>query len=277
MAKNKIKTIGDKLDKETVIWKYMDIWAYLDLIKRKSLHFTRLDKFISDDPSEGLATYQYIKCFFPALTRGMAKEEKQKFIRTELDRKIDARRFYAVSCWNMNINENMAMWNMYASKDFGLAIKTTIEKLTEELENSQELPIMIGKILYQDRTSKRLDYIAFHDHHFFIKNPHYEYEKELRILIDRQPSKPPEAGKDWSSEKADDTINDSGVSIPIQLESMIDEIRLSPYLSGYQFQIIKDITSKYGLNAGIVKKSEYEVASLLERYKDGIKILEETN
>lgn len=259
-------------DENAVIWKYLDLWKFLFLLTTSTLHFSRVDKFVTEDPSEGLATLQYIEYFFPSLTRDMSKKQKEKFYKDELKRKSDARRFYAVSCWHMNDDENMAMWKLYAKQEYGIAIKTTVQKIIDQINSIKDVKFVIGQVQYRNKIETNSGYIDFYTHHFFIKNPPYEYEREFRVLIDKQPSKPLESKDDsWSSLNQHDTILDSGVQINVNMSQFISEIVLSPFMEDHNVRIIKKISEKYGLRKNIINKSKYDIKSYEKKYRDSIK------
>lgn len=66
-------------NEDAVIWKYMDIFKYLNLIETASLYFMRVDKY--EDKYDG---------FMPELTDpDKPKSSKQRYVLTALGKRIE--------------------------------------------------------------------------------------------------------------------------------------------------------------------------------------------
>lgn len=126
------------LQMKTIIWRYMPLDKYIDLLYRKELFLCRLDKL--EDPQEGSWTKQEIdKSPWP-------EDAIQEF-----------KEWSFINCWHLNKVESAAMWELYSSKNAGIAIKTTIGKLKNSLkEDSKRLHI--GKVNYVDNYIDDLEY-----------------------------------------------------------------------------------------------------------------------
>lgn len=212
---------------EKVIWRYLSIEKYIDLLCREKLYLCRLDKF--EDPWEGKWTEAYIK--------------RNPYARECLEGKDglinEFKKSYFISCWHLAEHESVAMWKIYSSEHAGIAIKTTIGKLKKSLtdENQQ---IHIGEVEYID------DHSSHKEHHISnihwgglsqacIKRRSFEYEKEVR-LIECNLKSP----------------KDSYVDLDLQF---IEEIRLSPLMKDAFVDTIKALSEKFGIDSSLIVKS----------------------
>jgi hypothetical protein len=59
---------------------------------------------------------------------------------------------WGVSCWHCNDGESAAMWDLYATRDSGIAIQSTFERLCDSFSHAAE-PQLIGLVRYTDYLS----------------------------------------------------------------------------------------------------------------------------
>ena len=138
------------------IWRYMDFIKFADIIDRKKLYFPTADRL--GDPFEGSFPKAYVdyfnanldKIFIPETWELINREQAPKgFSRA----RKQARKFIAISCWNMQEEESAAMWKIYGGTSSGIAIQTTIGSLKKSIANKNR-DIYIGKVEYIDYFSK---------------------------------------------------------------------------------------------------------------------------
>jgi len=193
-----VKFINDKEIKEDAyLWRYMDIHKFLSFIFKKSLYFTRLDKF--EDRKEGITInhlfYQNLKKqidnhpMFDKVRSYMSVETlggEMNKIDDEL-KKIQRSNF--ANCWVIgeNSSESVAMWNLY-SKPNSLAIKIKysdfkkllIEKGLNSFDTSRE--VICSPINYIDFQNP--DFSSFQNQDsVFTKDISFNHENEFRIIV----------------------------------------------------------------------------------------------
>lgn len=93
-------------------------------------------------------------------------------------------------CWHCSSHESAAMWRLYA--DSGVAIQTTLERIAAAIPDT--IHFEATRIQYGNRESDKPD--SFNpeapgvkdvlDRAYLFKNNDYEFEKEVRLVIDAQ-------------------------------------------------------------------------------------------
>ncbi len=151
-----LKGIEQPKDKDTV-WRYMSFEKFANILETGSLFFTRADKF--DDKFEG-----YIRTVEQASNFG---------------------EYIMCSCWHHGEEESMGMWDKYQLRNSGIAIKTTMENLKNSLPDKPD--VFIGKIKYitnhnEIESPKDVEGLLYYP--YFYKRKPFEYEQEVRAIID---------------------------------------------------------------------------------------------
>ena len=158
-------------DDDTIVWKYLDLSKFLDLLMCRQLFMSRSDKF--EDQYEGTfsePTFEEIK---------KIAENNAEF----LDYYKTHRKNVVISSWHINEYESYAMWQIFTKNNEGLAIQSTIGRLKEALEPERGYEQYIGEVKYIDY---KKEYIPF-DNDFFpflFKRKSFQYEREVRIVSD---------------------------------------------------------------------------------------------
>jgi len=223
---------------DTVLWRYMDFTKFLSLLQTNSLYFTRADKL--DDPFEGAKCriedkLTYEEWHIYELRKRAQNEasfndrQKRGFVKFLLENETLGLPFSYqnfINCWHENEYESVAMWNLYTtSLEYGVAIKTTYEKLCNSLENVDD--IQIGKVIYHDLNIEKPNN---EDDVFWYKLNPYKHEQEVRAII----------------EDLNPDLQEIGKLIPIKLNLLIDEVYLSPFSKLWFKDLVKNVMEKYG-------------------------------
>lgn len=214
---------------ETIIWRYMSLDKYIDLLYRKELFLCRLDKLI--DPWEGSWSKQEIE-------ESPYKEDDLKGPDGLIQ---EFKRWSFINCWHINKHESAAMWDLYSSRNAGIAIKTTIGKLKDSLkEDSKRLHI--GEIQYVDNyddnieQSRDLNYLTMLGP-VFKKRQSFIHENEVRLVF-------------WTTERT------SFSYAKVDLGKIIDRIYLSPTMEDWLVESIKGISEKFNIKSNLFEKSD---------------------
>jgi len=216
-------------DPDTIVWKYLDLSKFLDLLLSRKLFMSRSDKF--EDQYEGTfsePTYEEIKKL------AINNPDFLDYYKTHREK-------VAISSWHINEYESFAMWQIFTQNSEGLAIQSTIGRLQKALEPEKNLKQYIGQVNYIDY---KKEYIPFDDMFFpfLFKRKSFQYEREVRIISDTS---------DTSI-----TIND-GIKINVDINQLIDKIYIHPKSENWYKNLVIELVSKLGFDIEI-EKSDLE-------------------
>ncbi len=216
-------------DPDTIVWKYLDLSKFVDLLLYQKLFMSRSDKF--EDQYEGTfsePTFEEIK---------KLSANNPDF----LDYYKTHRKNVVVSSWHINEYESFAMWQIFTQKSEGLAIQSTVRRLQESLETENTYKQYIGEVNYIDY---KKEYIPF-DNSFFpflFKRKSFQYEREIRIITD------------VSSHNL--TI-DNGLKIDIGISALIEKIYIHPKSENWYKNLVIELVKRLGFDFKI-EKSDLE-------------------
>ncbi|MEK6451800.1 MULTISPECIES: hypothetical protein [Myroides] len=216
-------------DPDTVIWKYMDLSKFLDLLLSNKMFMSRSDKF--EDQFEGTfsePTFEEIK---------RISADKPFF----LDQYKQKRKNVVISSWHINEYESFAMWQIFTKNNEGLAIQSTIGRMQEALKAETRVPQHIGEVHYIDY---KKEYIPFEDNFFpfLFKRKSFQYEKEVRVISDVTPL----------------NLNiQEGVKIHVDIAQLIEKIYIHPKSENWYKKLVLDLMHKLNFKFDI-EKSDLE-------------------
>jgi hypothetical protein len=216
-------------DPNTIVWKYLDLSKFLDLLLSRKLFMSRSDKF--EDQYEGTfsePTYEEIKKL------AINNPDFLDYYKTHREK-------VAISSWHINEYESFAMWQIFTQNSEGLAIQSTIGRLQKALEPEKNLKQYIGQVNYIDY---KKEYIPFDDMFFpfLFKRKSFQYEREVRIISDTSETKI--------------HIND-GIKINVDISQLIDKIYIHPKSENWYKNLVIELVSKLGFDIEI-EKSDLE-------------------
>jgi hypothetical protein len=216
-------------DPNTIVWKYLDLSKFLDLLLSQKLFMSRSDKF--EDQYEGTfsePTFEEIKKL------AINNPEFLNYYKTHREK-------VAISSWHINEYESFAMWQIFTQNSEGLAIQSTIGRLQKALVPETNLKQYIGQVNYIDY---KKEYIPFDDlfFPFLFKRKSFQYEREVRIISD--------------TSDTDITIND-GIKINVDINQLIDKIYIHPKSENWYKNLVIELVSKLDFDIRI-EKSDLE-------------------
>lgn len=200
---------------DTIVWKYLDLSKFLDLLLSQKLFMSRSDKF--EDQYEGTfsePTFEEIK---------RLSSENPKF----LEYYKEHREKVVISSWHINEYESFAMWQIFTQNTEGLAIQSTIGRLQKALIPEIKYEQYIGEVNYIDY---KKEYIPF-DNMFFpflFKRKSFQYEREVRIISDV---------------KNKVKVNE-GLKIDVDISQLIEKIYIHPKSENWYKKLVIDLVSK---------------------------------
>lgn len=225
----KNSTISIPENPNTIIWKYMSLSKFLDLLLSQKMFMSRSDKF--EDQFEGTfsePTFEEIK---------KISEHNPEF----LAHYKSYRKNVVISSWHANAYESFAMWQIFTKNNEGLAIQSTLGRLQQALTREQRVAQHIGEVRYIDY---KKEYIPF-DNAFFpflFKRKSFQYEKEIRVISDVTP--------------LDISVNE-GVKIHIDIALLIEKIYIHPKSENWYKKLILELMERLDFNFK-VEKSDLE-------------------
>ncbi len=228
---------------EAKLWRYQDFAKFVSLLDSKRLFFTRADSF--EDPFECARGFNFQKDFIYAdyenyLRLKVTTQLKKAGNSTPSEAEIDAalapekdsylkqqeekRKNYFVSCWHENERESEGMWKLYTTAlSQGVAVQTTAERLCLSLGNDT---FKIGEV----------EYITFdkplEDNQIpvWYKRDSFAHEHEVRVVI------------------KDVDCRDKGKLVPVDLETLIENVYVSPTAAPWLANLVKKVMFQYGID-----------------------------
>ncbi|MBL4797069.1 MAG: DUF2971 domain-containing protein [Oleispira sp.] len=285
---------------ETVIWRYMDLSKFLSMITTGSLWFARLDKNWEVDPLEGKVPklqWELIESriqntnFAPKYTgngkvqSGGEMEAGMSLVSEETVRKehleIQKNQYELttynsyVTCWNLSKHESYHMWKLYCGHHNGIAIKSTVGRLSDSFGKNKNFSVLGGVVEYLDHEKgvpKNKDNLLSH---VFCKSLPYSFESELRLCIHDHGFTNDVIGDlvpySIDVEEVQSMLSNyqSGFNVGVDLESLIEEIVISPYADPWFRDMVKSLISRNStfhdktesINLKLVSESSMKVNS----------------
>ena len=221
-------------DPDTIVWKYLDLSKFVDLLLYRKLFMSRSDKF--EDQYEGTfsePTFEEIR---------KISADNPDF----LDTYKTHREKVVISSWHLNEYESFAMWQIFTQKNEGLAIQSTLGRLQQALEPETLYKQYIGEVNYIDY---KKEYIPFEDAFFpfLFKRKSFQYEREVRIISDLS---------DYN------LIIDNGLKIDVDISQLIEKIYIHPKSENWYKNLIIDLVHRLGFDFKI-EKSDLESEILI--------------
>jgi hypothetical protein len=223
--------VSSKLKETDVLWRYIDTAKFMDFIHNHTLFFSRGDKF--EDKFEGAFTDSLKHAIDGAYER-----KKIDFTFEEFKRRLRERVF--VNCWHKSTDDSMAMWGLYGQSNCSVAITTNVGMLHESLK-SAKLPheIAIEKVQYVKHWRNPRMNINPYSRVFAYKVKAYEFEKEVRVLIDR------------SFREFDNEMPETGMSIKINPQQLLRSVVIAPEAPLWFENLIRDVSKQYKIIAPV--------------------------
>ena len=212
-----------------IVWKYLDLSKFLDMLLSEKLFMSRSDKF--EDQYEGTfsePTFEEIKKI------AASNPEFLDYYKSHREKVV-------ISSWHANEYESFAMWQIFTKNNEGLAIQSTIGRLKEALKAEKHFEQHIGNVNYIDY---KKEYIPFEDTFFpfLFKRKSFQYEREIRIISDVSTSKI--------------SLND-GLKIDVNINQLIEKVYIHPKSENWYKNLVTEMVKKLGYTISI-EKSDLE-------------------
>lgn len=262
-----IRVIGE-LDEDTVISRYMSFASFISIVQNKKIFFNAASQF--QDKSEGAPTVlnelvnsktisrlHYATNYALPLAMNLTPEHRKErqenadHVKKKLDTPISfntpfgeqkndrdsykeilyaQRNWLDISCWHEGKEESLAMWKIYGGSTESVCLISSIGRLRESIQLTEQETGCISKIHYIDYKNDFYDddeYLAPVLH----KMAPYAFEKEVRAII-WEPNAP------FRTER-----EQPGRLVNINLEKLISDVKVSPEAKPW-FKCLVDETLK---------------------------------
>jgi len=157
---------------EAVIWRFLDLRKFRDLMANQELYFRRADLF--DDESEGLPPEQYVR---RVLRLDPYNIKDQVALNHHFGQLAQAREMYFITCWYLYQKEDLAIWEQYGHD--GVAVISRYGLLKESLEGILD-DTHVGLIRYgTGHLTDRFNATEF----ITTKQEKYAAESEVRAIL----------------------------------------------------------------------------------------------
>lgn len=158
-----------------------------------------------------------------------------------------------VNCWHVSPDESAFLWSSYSSVSDGLAIRSTIGDLCRALE-VENRAVYVGEIKYIDYSTEVIPggntFNAF-----YFKRKSFAPERELRCcfshLVEGVGIGPEALSK-----------NPKGIAIKCDLNSLVQELFVSPYSETWFEDVVRSVNAKFGADFKLKRSSLMDDAIL---------------
>jgi len=228
---------------DVTIWRCLDFTKFIWLVTHKVLFFCRGDILSEvEDKREGSLSKPYLE-----QSSKIYKLSKEK--RRELNdfRECGAKQGIFINCWRMDTQESKRMWKEYIKNGKGIAIKSTLGRLEQTIDNykekNKEENIIIRRVKYVDHDKDPM-WGEGEFNPFEYKANKFEWEKELRVMIRRFPDK-------YEKLNLKDLV--AGIRVSVDLKILIEKIFIEPMAPQWFKKLVESVVNGYDLEKEIVQ------------------------
>lgn len=227
--------ISDQLRPDTVLWRYLDAAKLFDFFENSALFFCRADHF--SDKFEGAFTPTLRQQIADAYARGEIDYTYEQFKRR-------IRESVFISSWHRSQDDSAAMWALYGKSDCAVALTTTVSQLAGALQDAaQQHALWIARVEYVKHWSDpELDVTPDFARIFTYKTKAYEYEKEVRVLIDRTAGVGHQSGTE---------LAETGITLPVDSARLLRSIVIAPDAPPWFEKLVRQSALRYGIVAPV--------------------------
>jgi len=249
------------LNEDTVLWRYMSLVKFLDLISTQELTFCRMDNF--EDKFEGNSKQIVSQIKKILMSAGIGDELLPNFSNPYEEVKLKS---YAL-CMHANDHESAAMWKLYGNNGETIALKTTVGKLKRSLSNQNNLHF--GAAIY-GITDEEIETFYGKDKEenevislsplepLFLKRPSFSHENEYRVIYC-------DAENFFTTTAAGGVIQDLKNDQPLitkidcEISELIDELIIYPEAPSWVVAAINATIKSFGYKFDAKKSELYDL------------------
>jgi len=202
----------------------MNLEKLLSILTDRTLFFPSGTTLARDDKYEGQPTSGEVDAL--SLEPATVGKLENKF-----NKPTQARFFF--NCWHMNDSESDAMWKIYVNGIGGVAIRSSIVRLKQCFQNSQE-DISLGRIHYINDETGHFEHPL---RRYMRKKSAFKHEQEVRLVF---------------YDENNEYSGCPGLSIPVDVSVLVERIVVSPRAESWFLPLVKKLVIKLGHEIEVV-------------------------
>ena len=158
---------------DAVIWRFLDMDKFRDLMANQELYFRRADLFKKQDPNEGLPTDDYVRN-----VRGLRKYDLHDELTLNNGHAFFRQNSECdyLSCWSLYDGNTLRMWFTYAPN--GVAVCSRYDLLKSALAGMLD-DIHLGKVRYGNEEMTGYNTLQC----IYTKGRSFAWENEVRAVL----------------------------------------------------------------------------------------------
>jgi len=228
--------LPDIEDPGTVLWRYVDLYKWLDLLQTSELHLTRADQM--EDRWEG--SYSEVNL---ALRPSLYGEQWAIMAPAMPQMYQHGRTHTYLNCWYLGSGESYAMWKIYDAAGKGVAIRTTAGRLKESLIGPCRPVIFGAKVQYADYGKSFIP-----EKNLFLpyiyKRSSFSHESEYRLLAMWSP-KVLEMDEQNRAICREPDLPPLFLREHVNLDRLVEAVYVSPDAPDWVARVVREVTGKY--------------------------------
>ena len=199
-----------------LVWRYMPLPRFLDVLKTGALWFTRLSYYVMNgDKLEGSAP-----AMLPKIRDDVLRERGEDVARYRAEASefwLRVLRTVVVNCWYKDEHESALMWERYGGDEDAVAIVSSLDRFIDAMPPE----VTVGHVEYVDFATEQ-SYSSNPRDRAFMKSRTLKDEREVRAVF-------------WELQAPDESSwlppghqTDAGYRVPVNLNTLISRVTLSP-------------------------------------------------
>lgn len=234
--------LPDIEDPEIVLWRYVDLYKWLDLLQTSELHLTRADEM--EDRWEGAFSKVNV-----AVRPSLYGEHWDKMASAISNLYAHNRTHVYLNCWYLGTDESAAMWSIYNAAGKGVAVRTTAGRLKDSLVGTHEPPVSGAVVQYVDYRKTFIPEGNMFSP-FIYKRASFSHESEYRLLTMWSP-KVLEMDENKVATRVEPDIPPVFLREAVDLDRLVEAVYVSPDAPDWEARVVHRATYKYMPNVDI--------------------------
>lgn len=277
--------VTKNIPKDAMLWRYMTLDKLINILNTHKLFFTPINAYANTDPFEGLLpkvameamkelySLSALESLPNQINQFLSKEgvdnprllASQKKIKEMIANhslimdKIRYRIFKStlVNCWHQNEFESEAMWRLYSENNKGVAIQTTVQDLSDSIEDERVFLSEVKYLNFYDENLMPKDCVVNGVIGPLLKRMSFEHEREVRLFF--QP-------ENDISNLSSDKYEYKSALISVDISKLISKIYISPYAKEPYVSSVREIIKRFELDESkVIHSNLLEVDSSLTK------------
>ena len=220
---------------DKVIWRYLSLDKYLDLLLTKTIKFTQVE--IAADQLE-------ISLMLKRLEQNGNLDGRENILESASHFINILRKSHYINCWTGKEHECRSLWFSYLGESrLGVAIKSTVGQVREHIVWG-DYGVNCNEVIYRD-TFDDTEELQNNIKLLNSKALAYSSESEIRFSVNESLMHLPEGELSETNPPVLIAPNSlpKVISFNSDLQSMINEVWISPYCQEWQLDMLKNLTS----------------------------------